>query len=419
MYRKKIEKHIFLFQDARVFHDSLTWLEDTLVLSQSEKIGIRFVFDSPLSSLRQLKKILLAWKDIYNWDNLYFFHASDFVNMVLDREVYLPKNINLFINESCFIGCNFCENPNDIKTYLWLKDIQIFLDKYPLGDDMNFNVLGQGDPLFNPELFDILYYLESIEAHITFFSWGKSLLYTDRVEELYNLVDEFKINLSCSNYEMYNATHRTPIAEKDFPILLERLKLIAPKSIFICVLVPENVGGILEFYKLVEDMWCRGVEYKKNLQYLDNDILDNPVILQKVLQVLTTLYNNSKMDFISNIGTGMIRVGAQNFFQKSSSILERQVQIDEKTLDEINDLWVCHQFGNSLDITENKRTSLCCHYDVWDVSHLHFSGKYYDNSIYKEKKEIYKKQTPESCKKCPMPVDRYRNFLKYNFVIDL
>ena len=199
------QANTFLYQDARIFDDSFHGFEEVLQNSSSSPQGIRFEFHHPLESLHRLKSLILKYKEVSNWDNLYFFNTSDFVNIVLEKEVYLPKNINLFINESCFIGCNFCENPNDIKTYLKLEDIKSFLKLYNIGDDINFNILGQGDPLFNPELFDILEYIHSLWAHITFFSWWKSLLYTDKMEELFSYVDEFKINLSCFSYESYNA----------------------------------------------------------------------------------------------------------------------------------------------------------------------------------------------------------------------
>ena len=214
-------------------------------------------------------------------------------------------------------------------------------------------------------------------------------------------------------------THRTPIREADFPRLLERLKYIGKKTTLICVLVRENIGGIMEFYKLAQELNCRGVEFKKNLQYLANDILDVPKIFEKVSHVLDLLYQGSKMDFVSNIGTWKIRVEYRDFFHKSSSLLERYVEVPEKSLDEINSIDVCHQFGNSLDITENKRLSLCCHYKEWDVSDLLFDEKYYENILYQNKKQQYKTQTPQSCRKCPMPVDRYKNFLKYEFVHNL
>ena len=135
--------NIFSFDSKITFSDSLLGFEKALLDSQNTPYTIFFEFQYPKKSLKKVKEIILKHQKQIDFENLYFYNANDFVNIVLNKPIYLPKTVNLFINHSCVIGCNFCNNTNQRKDYLPLKDIQFFLSKYPIGDNINFNILGQ------------------------------------------------------------------------------------------------------------------------------------------------------------------------------------------------------------------------------------------------------------------------------------
>ena len=109
------------------------------------------------------------------------------------------------------------------------------------------------------------------------------------------------------------------------------------------------------------------------------------------------------------------------FLNRQKNLLDFYVDeiITNKTIEEINSINVCHQFWNSIDIIEKGIVSLCCKYDIWNVSLVDFNDYYYNNELFINKYNTYSVNTPEWCKKCPMPIDRYKNYLKFNFINDL
>lgn len=413
-----IKNRIFTFNDRVIFKDDLIWFKELLLKSWKESYNIYFDFQNINSSLSKVKEIILKNKDNINFNNLYFYNSGDFINIILDNPIYLPKNINLFISETCPIWCIYCENPNDIYTYLSLEDIKTFLSKYSVWDNINFNILWQGDPIFNPELLDIISYIKSLWWHITFFSGWKSLLFIKDFDNFVDLIDEFKINLSASNYKTYNLIHKNKISEEDFKKLVERFKKISSKATFITVLLKENIIDLLNFIKFVIRVWAKWVEVKKNLQYPERDILDNPLILKKLEKILTTFKNIKQINITSNIWSWFTNfTSISSFNSRAITLLDKVIQEENKNLNisEINKLWKCFQFWNSLDIIETKKISLCCHYDTSVISEVGYNKEYYENSLYIDKKNKFIEQTPTSCKKCPMPIDRYNNYLKYKF----
>ena len=417
-------KKTFIYENRIIFDDKLNWFEELILKNDNIYYNVYFDFLNEKYSLSNVKNIILKNKNNINFDFLYFYNANDFINFVLDKEIYLPYNINLFISETCPIWCIYCENPNDIHYYLSIKEIRYFLSKYNIWDNMNFNILWQGDPIFNPELLDILSYIKSIWWHITFFSWGKSLLFVKDFDLFSQTIDEFKINISASNYFIYNKTHKIPINKKDFDFLYFLFEKIANKSTFLTILVKENISDLTEFIKKIVSFKAYWIEIKKNLQYPKNDILDNKIILLKVEKILNILKKCRNINIVSNIWTWFSRFHNLKFFhEKKKTLLDKIIEKDiywkNLSLKEINNLWKCFQFGNSIDITENWKIALCCNYDISVISSSSYKKKYYDDLKFIHKKHKFQNTTPRSCQKCPMPIDRYKSYLKYNFVKNL
>jgi|GEM_PF-4162385 len=165
-----MHKNVFYFSERTIITDSLAGFREILRNSGTKRQGIFFSFQEIEKSLRAVKYIILEERENICFENLFFFNANDFMNEILENPIYLPKNINLFINESCFIGCTYCKNKNHIHEKLKKESIREFLSKYHVSDTMNFNIIGQGDPLFHEELFEILEYIKSFSGHVTFFS---------------------------------------------------------------------------------------------------------------------------------------------------------------------------------------------------------------------------------------------------------
>ena len=420
----KQKKKIFNYDNRIIIWDDLDWFQKLLLESKDNYFNIYFEFKFIQESLKKVKNIILENREDIHFNNLYFYNANDFVNIILDRAIYLPKNINLFISEACPIWCNYCENINDIHRYLPVGEIKNFLSKYNVWDNTNFNILGQWDPIYNPDLSEILEYIKSLWWHITFFSWGKSLLYAKNIDLLKEKVDEFKINLSASNYMVYNKTHKSLISENDYNNLLKIFESIAYKSTFITIILRENIMDLTQFCKLFIKMWAYSIEIKKNLQYNKNDILVNLKVVHHIRNIISIFSNTWKINIISNIWSGMNTVVEPSPFDNMSTsildnIIETQIEKQPLSIKEINNLGVCFQFGNSMDIIETKKIALCCHYDVSMISDLNYEWKYYENTYFSDKKKSFALKTPESCKKCPMPIDRYKNYLKYNLITSL
>lgn len=411
--------NIFLFKDIVRINDSLLWFKEILQNSHNEKYNIYFDFDMVESSLKEVKRIILENYQHINFSNLYFYNANDFINFVLEKPIYLPNNINLFINEGCVIGCTYCDNINDSFNTLSIDDIKNFLSRYPLGDNINYNIIWQWDPLFHPQLFKILEYIKSIGWHVTFFSWWKSLLYCNDMTRLEKLIDEFKINISSSNSEVYNLTHRNKISKEDFSELLNRFKLIARKSTFITILNEYNIRDLGALYTFVTSIHAFWFEIKKNLFYRDNDILKNERIYEKIIQLINLFSRNKQINITTNIISGEITYHIfPEFLSRQISLLDLYVnkKMGKISIEEINSLNACYQFWNSIDLIEKWLISLCCKYEVWNISDICFDGYYYNNPLFKEKYVQFSKQTPDTCKECPMPIDRYRNYLKFKFI---
>ena len=416
------KNHIFRYKDSIIFKDDLFWFEDLILNNNKSFYTIYFEFQNIKDSLRKVKNIILKNKDRINFDYLYFYNAWDFINIILEIPIYLPSNINLFISETCPIWCIYCNNPNDIHTYLSFEKIKNFLLKYYMWNNINFNILWQWDPIFNPDLFKILDFIKNQWGHITFFSWWKSLLFLseERFKKINKLVDEFKINISSSDYKVYNKTHKNKISEKEFELLVKKFKLIANKSTFINIITKENLYDLVDFILFYNKLWAKNIEIKKDLHYPKDYILDNKIILSKIEKILEKfLYTNVWL--ISNIWKWYINIKETEFDKRRETILDRYVNnLLNKNEYNMEIQW-CYQFGNSLDITENEIVSLCCHYKEWKISDLNIDDKYYNTEDFRERYKIYlkNKRTPKSCKKCPMPIDRYKNYLKFIFVSKL
>ncbi|MDD3145127.1 MAG: radical SAM protein [Candidatus Gracilibacteria bacterium] len=413
---------VFYYKDIIKIDDSLLGFDEILKNSCYKKYNIFFEFKNIEKSFSLVKKIILDNYKNINFQNLYFYNANDFINFIIKKPIYLPNNINLFINEGCFIGCVYCDNVNDSFNMLSLESIKFFLSKYNLGDNINYNIIGQGDPLFHPELFKILDYIKSIGGHITFFSGGKSLLYCSDINRLNILVDEFKINISASNHEVYNLTHSNKINKDDFDILISKFKIISKKTTFITVINKFNINDLYNLYNLIISIGAFGFEIKKNVFYRNNDILNNKEIYNNIIKLIVYFSRNKNINIVTNIISGFIKYNIfPEFLNRQKNLLDFYIDdlITKKTIEEINNINVCHQFGNSIDIIEKGIVSLCCKYDIGNVSLVDGDGFYYDNDLFISKYSEYSIKTPDGCKKCPMPIDRYKNYLKYNFINDL
>lgn len=414
--------NIFYYKDIIKIDDNLNWFTDILKNSCYEKYNIFFEFKNMEESFKNVKKIVLENYKSINLDNLYFYNANDFINFIVKKPIYLPNNINIFINEWCFIWCIYCDNKNDLNIKLSLENIKLFLSKYNLWDNINYNIIWQWDPLFHPDLFDILNYIKYIWWHITFFTWWKSLLYCSDIYELNNLVDDFKVNISASNFEIYNLTHDNKIEFEDFQLLISRFKIIAKKSTFITVLSKYNINDLYNLYKLIISIWAFWFEIKKNVFLKKDDILNNQNIYNNVIKLITLFSKNKSINIITNIMSWFIKYNTiPDFLIKQKNLLDSYVDniITGKTIEDINSINVCHQFWNSIDIIEKWVVSLCCKYEIWNVSSVEFNDYYYNNELFLNKYKDYSINTPEWCKKCPMPIDRYKNYLKYNFINNL
>jgi len=396
-----------------------------LICSYKNKYNFYFNFKKPIVSLKKVKKIILSNLDYINFNNLYFYNLTDFVNILLDKPIYLPKKINLFISEKCLIWCNFCD-PNLIKfakkNYLSINELKKFLSNYIVKDDINFNILWLWDPIFNPDLYHILKYLKSFWANITFFSWWKSILYFSSLSNIDKYIDEYKINLSWSNYKIYNLTHSNKISKKEFARLVGIISKIAHKTILITVLMKDNIFDLKDYYRFVKKYWFKWIEIKKNLKYYRNDILNNEKIFIYVNKIIELISKDRSINIISNIWSWITKY---NNFNKStiisntilnSIINDFMINVDYNKANSINK---CFQFFDSLDLNEDGSISICCLKKVWRVSTILFDWKYYENSIFKNRYLAYKNKTSDLCKKCPMPIDRYKTFLKYYFVKNL
>lgn len=413
---------VFYYKDIIKIDDNLLWFDEILKNSCYKKYNIFFEFKNIEKSFSLVKKIILDNYKNINFQNLYFYNANDFINFIIKKPIYLPNNINLFINEWCFIGCVYCDNVNDSFNMLSLESIKIFLSKYNLWDNINYNIIWQWDPLFHPEIFKILDYIKSIWWHITFFSWWKSLLYCSDINRLNILVDEFKINISSSNYEVYNLTHSNKINKDDFDLLISKFKIISKKTTFITVLNKYNINDLYNLYNLIISIWAFWFEIKKNIFYKENDILDNTKLYNNIIKLIVYFSRNKNINIVTNIISWFIKYNIfPDFLDRQKSLLDLYIDelITKKTLSEINNINVCHQFWNSIDIIEKWLVSVCCKYDIWNFWLVSDAWFYHDNDLFISKYNKFLINTPEWCKKCPMPIDRYKNYLKYNFINDL
>ncbi len=416
------ELNSFSFEERVIFDDSLFWFQKVLLDSSQTRTCIYFEFCDKRNSLKKVKNIIETYKDRIHFKNLYFYNANDFVNLVLWIPFYLPKNINLFINTSCFIGCHFCDNKNDLFINLPFQSIQSFFSRYPVWDNINVNILGQGDPLFHPNIEEILSYLKKWRLHITFFSWGKSLLYAKNIDFLRMHIDEFKINLSSSTSEVYNGTHSHKISSEDFQKLQKILLTIKEKTTLISVIDSGNITDIYNFYLFAFQNRFLWVEFKKDMLYRPSNPLYKSEIVKKISQIFDQFMMQESLNFISNISPKYIKyVTFSPFLEKNTSILDTYIQdfVQDISVSDINNQNICLQFWNSIDLTEKNEVSLCCHYDDGLISSVDYEEVYYKNPLFVEKFEEYKKATPSNCKHCPMPMDRYKSILKYNFVTTL
>lgn len=409
--------NIFLFSERVIIWDDLILLQDIFKDSSRNSYWIFFDFQYPTESLKKVKYLVLSMQNEINFKNIYFFNANDFINSILEIPIYLPKNINLFINESCFIGCNYCKNTNQIHRKLSLDQIKLFLWHYHLSDTLNFNIIWQGDPLFNSELIEILEYVKSFWWHTTFFSGWKSLLYCKDVLKLNQLVDEFKINLSSSNAEVYNDMHSLKITIDEFAKLVSILKIFWKKVTLISVLMNKNIHDILPFYKLALVIWVFWIEIKRDVFYPKDYILDNPVLFSHINSLLNKLMLSKKLNILTNFSLHS-SFEPSKFHSQSVSLVEKILETNHN-IDIPEKITSCHQFGNSLDITERWVVSVCCKYDIWNISTIDYTDSSYMDPFFRKKYKEYQTKVPNECSSCPMPIDRYKNYLKYIFIRDL
>ncbi len=412
-----MESNIFSFSERIIITDDLIPLRTILEDSIHTPCGIFFDFKTPIESLKKVKYLILDSQSEINFKNIFFYNANDFINCILDAPIYLPKNINLFINESCFIGCNYCKNTNQIHEKLSLVQIKFFLSHYHLSDTLNFNIIGQWDPLFHPELMDILEYIKSFWWHTTFFSGWKSLLYCKDIHTLSHLIDEFKINLSASDATVYNKMHSLQITTHEFSELVSVLRILGKKVTLISVLMMPNINDILSFYTLALRIWVFAIEIKRDVFYPKDYILDDPRVFSYINSLINRLIVLKRLNIFTNFSLN------SNF--EPSIFQEESTSIVEKILDGNHEIEIpesittCHQFGNSLDITERWVVSVCCKYDIWNISTIDYTTSSYENPLFMEKYKQYRSQAPKECSTCPMPIDRYKNYMKYLLIGDL
>ncbi len=380
--------------------------------------------------LQNLKEIFhksnnfqLFEKGIGKYHKLY-----DFINIVTNKLVYLPLNISLAISKYCNIWCNFCPNKWNWSWYLRAGDLIDYLNKFFINSDYTFHINWTWDPIYNPDLKKIIKYIKDRNANITFFSGGKSLLYIDNdtFNFLTNAVDRFYINLSASDSGIYNLVHSNWITADDFERLLQRIKVISKKTMLIFVIMKENFDDILSFYKLAVKLGVKGIEFKKNQQFLKNDVLNDAGNLLKFKRLLSLFKKIKKVTILNTIDPTLNYYIPDDFELKSQTVLDKMINDYiglYKSLDKMLDRFVtthnkCYQFWQSLEINEDGIVSLCCFSGIskiWDIS-----LSYEDNGkLYQKKYTEFKNWLPPMCKNCNMVIDNYKNYLKHEIIKNL
>lgn len=401
------------------------FLDNTHYFFDENNYKIIFTFNDFKTSVSNLKNFILN-NDI-DYKKKYFYNTWDIVNLVKEDMIFLPKDVNLFINQSCFIWCNFCDKNLDKskeKLFLWLEQIKSFFSEYPISDNINVNILWNWDPIYNKELIGILKYLKlELWVNITFFSWWKSLLISDIIYELFKYIDCFKINLSASNYKVYNKMHSNKITELDFEKLKNIIKKISKYSYvdILTVIMRDNILDLYDFYLMCLDLDIKWIEIKKNHHKVyDDNILNIPSNIIRLNKIVKFFSSHKRLNIISDIWSNLNNtIYFSDFLNKSTTILDKYISYKNTDINFSNyNEKRCSQFGLSIDLVENWDISLCCHYEAWLIWNV--NNWWVDKRKYIIKKEDYLNgKTLDICSGCSMSVDRYKNLLKYDILNNL
>jgi len=214
-----------------------------------------------------IRKIFLLLRREITWSqvlNQLIFKSSKETIMVR----YKPIRLGIFVTGRCNLACSMCLThspliPNNPFKYqgskdMGLKTFQDILKKFPSA--LHVSIIGNGEPLLNPDIFSIIHYAKKKKKNVTIFSNGLILdQYIDQLLE--HNVDSINVSINAINGDEYQRF--TGHGPSVFSKCLENLKKLCqektkrknPIKIFCSIIVDkQNYKTMPEMIKFAENI---------------------------------------------------------------------------------------------------------------------------------------------------------------------
>lgn len=181
------------------------------------------------------------------------------------QHTFMPRMIDLEVSRICNLNCPACMRRADSslaqvykdKPYRSLEDFREVYEQIPTIGTLNF--MGDGEPLMNPEIHDIIHYaaLHDIYTVVT----TNATLLTEKIINQWEKDKVYKIHTSIDAVgKLYEEVRVGAVWDKTYEIL----KLIGHSKIPLCinvVLTKKTIGGMLDMVKLCKQVGAREITF--------------------------------------------------------------------------------------------------------------------------------------------------------------
>lgn len=249
--------------------------------------------------LKELIKISISVfkkEGLCGWGNLLVLYLSMFRRPTkMHRE---PLLIQIEPTLHCNLSCYMCINPviDREKRHMSFAEFRMILEKAPYL--RKINLVGAGEPLLNPELFQMISYAKS-EGILIGFATNAMLLKEGVCRKIMTVLpDWINISVDSANKHKFETIRKGA----DFDLFLENLKQLLkikgknrlPEISFWFVLMKDNLTELSSVIRLAKNLGIKKVFSQMQHSWGDNEQFKNSLEMDLV-QVKSVLKDASKL----------------------------------------------------------------------------------------------------------------------------
>jgi MoaA/NifB/PqqE/SkfB family radical SAM enzyme len=183
------------------------------------------------------------------------------------QHTFMPRMIDLEVSRICNLNCPACMRRADTslaqtkpngEVYCSLTKFQAIYEQIPTLGTLNF--MGDGEPLMNPELMDIIHYASLNDIH-TVLTTNGALLTQQIVNQLTReKVYHIHISVDAAEAELYEKLR----FGSDWKLINENLRLVGKSGIPLCinvVLTQQNMSQMLKIVQLAYEVGAKEITF--------------------------------------------------------------------------------------------------------------------------------------------------------------